>query len=210
MLQILSFTLGPVETNTYLIADDEQKQAVIVDPAWSGESLAREARQQDWSITGVWLTHAHFDHIAGTADLVRQFQPAPDVALHPYDLPLYRAQGGAGLFGMKIDPGPEPGIQLKAGNILKVGEYIFEVRYTPGHTPGHVVFYCAAEGIVFCGDVIFRGSIGRTDLPGGDYDQLIKSIQTQILSLPDNTRLYSGHGPETTVGFERRFNPFLQ
>jgi hydroxyacylglutathione hydrolase len=210
MLQILSFTLGSVETNTYIIADDLQKQAVVIDPAWAGEFLAREVRQHDWSLTGIWLTHAHFDHIAGTADLVREFRPAPGVALHPADLPLYRAQGGAGLFGFKIDPGPEPDMQLAGDDSLSIGEYIFEVRHTPGHTLGHVVFYCAPERVVFCGDVIFRGSIGRTDLPGGSFDQLMKSIQTQILSLPDDTRLYSGHGPETTVGFERRHNPFLQ
>lgn len=113
------------------------------------------------------------------------------------------------LFGMRIDPGPEPTVDLKHGMILRLGGNQFEVRHAPGHTRGHVILYCAEEKVVFCGDVIFQGSIGRTDLPGGDFNTLIQSIRTQILTLPDDTRLLSGHGPETTVGQERRFNPFL-
>jgi glyoxylase-like metal-dependent hydrolase (beta-lactamase superfamily II) len=135
--------------------------------------------------------------------------PMPPVALHPGDYGLWRAQGGAGLFGYHIDPGPEPTIDLSQFTRLRLGEAEFEVRHAPGHTPGHVIFYCAQEGLAFCGDVIFQGSIGRTDLPGGNYDTLLHSIRSQILSLPDETRLLSGHGPETTVGAERVYNPFL-
>jgi glyoxylase-like metal-dependent hydrolase (beta-lactamase superfamily II) len=98
---------------------------------------------------------------------------------------------------------------LAAGQLWQVGADSFQVRHTPGHTPGHVIFYCAQQKVVFCGDVIFRGSIGRTDLPGGSYETLIQSIETQILTLSDETILYSGHGPETKVGFERAYNPFL-
>ncbi|HEX7974308.1 MAG TPA: MBL fold metallo-hydrolase [Anaerolineales bacterium] len=111
---------------------------------------------------------------------------------------------------MHIDPGPEPTVDLAQGQVLHLGGSRLEVRHCPGHTPGHVVFYCEAEKVVFCGDVIFSGSIGRTDLAGGDYDILIDSIRTQILTLPDETRLLPGHGPETTVGMERAYNPFLQ
>jgi hydroxyacylglutathione hydrolase len=136
-------------------------------------------------------------------------QPPPPAALHPADLPLWQAQGGAPLFGMHIEPGPRPELSLAHGQRLQVGAYEFEVRQAPGHTPGHVIFYCAAAGVAFCGDVIFLGSIGRTDLPGGSYGQLMNSIETQVLSLPDATRLLSGHGPETTVEYERRSNPFL-
>jgi hydroxyacylglutathione hydrolase len=110
---------------------------------------------------------------------------------------------------MHIPPSPEPSISLKHGQLLTLGTQTFEVRHCPGHTPGHVVFYCAAEKVMFCGDVIFWGGIGRTDLPGGDYATLIGSIRTHILSLPNNTRLLSGHGGETTVGVERLDNPFL-
>ncbi len=108
-----------------------------------------------------------------------------------------------------IDPGPEPTIDFVHGQILKFGNYEFEVRFTPGHTTGHCVLYVASEGVCFCGDLIFNGSVGRTDLPGGDWNALVKSIQEQIFTMPDETRLLSGHGPETTVGEEKRSNPFV-
>jgi glyoxylase-like metal-dependent hydrolase (beta-lactamase superfamily II) len=133
----------------------------------------------------------------------------PPVALHPADYPLWRMQGGAPLFGMRIDPRPEPTVELKPGMVMRLGPVTFEVRHTPGHTPGHVIFYCPQAGIAFCGDVIFRNSIGRTDLPGGSHAALLNSIQSQVLSLPDDTKLYSGHGEVTTVGEERIGNPFL-
>jgi glyoxylase-like metal-dependent hydrolase (beta-lactamase superfamily II) len=133
----------------------------------------------------------------------------PPVALHPRDYGLWRVKGGAAMFGIEIEPCPEPTVDLSQFVRLHLGEEEFEVRHAPGHTPGHVVFYCAQESVAFCGDVIFQGSIGRTDLPGGNYDTLIESIHSQILTLPDDTRLLSGHGPETTVGVERVNNPFL-
>jgi hydroxyacylglutathione hydrolase len=201
--------LGPVATNAYLVGDPESHTAVVVDPAWDGELIVEEAKRRGWTIAGLWLTHAHFDHIGGAGAITKSVSPQPPVALHPADLPLYSAGGGATLFGMRIDPIPKPSISLHHGQTLNLGKYAFEVRHTPGHTPGHVVFYCQEEKLVFCGDVIFWGSIGRTDLPGGSYTTLIMSIHAQILSLPNNTRLLSGHGGETTVGAERRDNPFL-
>jgi glyoxylase-like metal-dependent hydrolase (beta-lactamase superfamily II) len=131
------------------------------------------------------------------------------VALHPADHVLWRSEGGASFFGFKIDPGPEPTIDLQHGQILKLGNVEFEVRYTPGHTLGMCVLYVASEGVCFCGDLIFRDSVGRTDLPGGDWETLLKSIHEQIFTLPDETRLLSGHGPETTVGEEKHSNPYL-
>jgi hydroxyacylglutathione hydrolase len=210
MLEIIPFTLGPVETNAYLIADGLTGEAVVIDPAWDGQKIVEAAEERSWSITQVWLTHAHFDHIAGTEEIVRSLTPAPGVALHPDDLPLYQMQGGAMFFGMHIDPGPEPTITLKHLQKLRVGEVEMEVRHAPGHTPGHVIFYCAGSDTLFCGDVIFMGSVGRTDLPGGNYERLMQSIETQVLSLPDRTRLLCGHGPETTVGAERNDNPFIR
>jgi hydroxyacylglutathione hydrolase len=209
MLEIVTMVLGPVATNAYLVGELQSQKAVVIDPAWDGEFIAAEARRRGWQIDQLWLTHAHFDHMGGVAGLVKQLQAAPSIALHPADKPIYEAQGGAALFGMRIEPTPEPNVWLKDGQSLHLGEQQFEVRHTPGHTPGHVVFYCATEKLVFCGDVIFGGSIGRTDLPGGDYNTLMNSIKTQILSLPDDTRLLSGHGGETLVGVERRDNPFL-
>jgi len=209
MLEIIPFVLGPVQTNAYLIADSDTGAAVVIDPAWDGDVIVKEAERRGWRIGSIWLTHAHFDHLAGAAQVADLSSPPPPVALHPDDYPLWRAQGGAPLFGMRIDPGPEPTIDLIHGQTLHLGAYDFEVRHTPGHTPGHVIFYCATAGVVFCGDLIFGGSIGRTDLPGGSYESLMHSIHGFILTLPDATRLLSGHGPETTVGEERLENPFL-
>jgi len=210
MLKILTYTLGPVLTNSYLVSDSESSKAVVIDPADSGHLLVEAAHNNRFMIESIWLTHAHFDHLGGVADLTNEYGPTPQVALHPDDLPLWQAQGGAPLFGMQIDPGPEPTIELIDGVLVNVGRYQFEVRHAPGHTPGHVVFYCPSESVLFCGDVIFQFSIGRTDLPGGDYNTLIQSIRTKILTLPDETRLLPGHGPETSVGVEKLNNPFLK
>ena len=208
-LEIVTFQLGPVHTNAYLIADSASGDAAVIDPAWDGEIIQAEARQRGWRIAHLWYTHAHFDHIGGAGAIADALNPLPLVALHPADHDLWKAAGGGPMFGFNIDPGPEPTIDFYQGQILRLGDNIIEVRYTPGHTPGHVVFYCAQAGVCFCGDLIFAGSVGRTDLPGGDWDTLVESIQTQIYSLPDETRLLSGHGPETTVGEEKMSNPFV-
>jgi glyoxylase-like metal-dependent hydrolase (beta-lactamase superfamily II) len=193
----------------YLISDIDTQNTLVIDPAWDGHILVNAAEKNGRHISNIWLTHAHFDHLGGLASVVDGSTPIPPVALHPEDFPLWRAQGGASFFGYQIDPGPEPKIELYHGQHLNLGNHVFEVRHAPGHTRGHVMFYCASEKVLFCGDVIFRGSIGRTDLPGGSFESLMKSIRDQILTLPDDTRLLSGHGPETTIGIERKSNPFL-
>ena len=208
-LEIVSYCLGPVQTNTYLIADGETGEAIVIDPAWDGELILELAGEKGWRIGSIWLTHAHFDHLAGAAAIADGTAPPPPVALHPDDYWLWRLRGNAPFFGLDIDPGPEPTIELTHLQALYLGGTTFETRHAPGHTPGHVMFYAAAEEALFCGDVIFQMSIGRTDLPGGNSRQLLESIRTQVLTLPDSTRLYPGHGPETTVGFERKHNPFL-
>ena len=131
------------------------------------------------------------------------------MALHPDDHVLWRAGGGGAVFGFDIDPGPEPTIDFVQGMTLKLGSNEFEVRHTPGHTRGLCVLYVAKESICFCGDLIFKESVGRTDLPGGNFDALENSIRTQIYTLPDETRLLSGHGSETTVRYEKIYNPFV-
>jgi hydroxyacylglutathione hydrolase len=131
--------------------------------------------------------------------------------MHAADIPLWQAHGGAALFGFQhFDPGPQPDLELEHGMQLQLGRHCFEVRHTPGHSPGHVIFVAREAGIVFCGDLIFQGSVGRTDLPGGDWEALLDSIRTEVLVLPDDFLLYSGHGPVTTVGRERASNPFLR
>ena len=222
MLEIVSFILGPAQTNAYLVADSETKEAAVIDPAWDGHVILAEAQKRGWRIGHLWSTHAHFDHIGGAGAIADALNPLPLVALHPNDHVLWRAGGGGAIFGFDIDPGPEPTIDFYDGQILRLGSVEFEVRFTPGHTPGHCVLYVAdtraersepigerSRSVCFCGDLIFAGSVGRTDLPGGNWDQLVKSIKTQVFSMPDDTRLLSGHGPETTVEEEKRNNPFV-
>jgi hydroxyacylglutathione hydrolase len=209
MLQIIPMVLGPVATNTYLVADDSTGEAGVIDPAWDGEIIVAEAQQRGWRIGQIWVTHAHFDHIAGVEAVRTGCKPPAAIALHPADLPLWRIHGGAEWFGIRLEIIAQPDILLQAAQILRVGQYEFKVRHTPGHSPGHVIFYCASENLVFCGDTVFAGSIGRTDLPGGDEATLIQSIHRQIFTLPDPTRLLCGHGEETSVGIERKSNPYL-
>lgn len=224
MLEIVSFTLGPAQTNAYLVADSETKEAAVIDPAWDGHVILKAAQQRGWRIGHLWYTHAHFDHIGGAAEIADVLNPLPLVALHPNDHVMWRAGGGAALFGFNIDPGPEPTIDFVHGMKMKLGNVDFEIRFTPGHTTGHCILYVPApdaraersdptgerrRSVCFCGDLIFNGSVGRTDLPGGDWNALEKSIREQIFTLPDETRLLSGHGPETTVGEEKRSNPFV-
>lgn len=209
MLEIIPFTLGPVSTNAYLVADPETKEAAVIDPAWDGLIILKAAQDRGWRIGHLWYTHAHFDHIGGAAAIADALNPLPLVALHPDDHVLWRAGGGGSAFGFNIDPGPEPTIDFQQGMKLKLGSNEFEVRHTPGHTKGLCVLYVAKEGVCFCGDLIFNGSVGRTDLPGGDWATLENSIRTQIFTLPDDTRLLSGHGIETTVGLEKIYNPFV-
>ncbi len=132
------------------------------------------------------------------------------MALHPADHPLWQVNGGAALFGLQdFDPGPEPTVDLVDGMSLRLGVHVLTAHHTPGHTPGHMIFHYADSNVVFCGDLIFQGSVGRVDLPGGDPQKLMDSIRQHLLTLPDDTTLLPGHGPSTTVGRERQTNPFL-
>jgi hydroxyacylglutathione hydrolase len=209
MLEIVPLILGPVATNAYLIADSDTSEAAIIDPAWEGHSIAAEAHRRRWHIRQFWITHAHFDHIGAAADLAHELDPKPTIALHPDDRLLWDNQGGAALFGFRLPASPAPTLILSDGQELLLGRTPFKVLHTPGHTPGHCIFYCAQARVCFCGDLIFRASVGRTDLPGGDWETLVTSIRSQVFTLPDETRLLSGHGPETTVGDEKSKNPFV-
>lgn len=210
-LAIVAFTLGPASTNAYLVADPASGTAVVIDPAWDGKRIATAATQRGWRISHIWLTHAHFDHFGGAGAIADAPEAPIPVALHPDDHSLWRMGGGAHAFGLPgFDPGPEPTIYLEHGMQLKLGEHRLEVRHTPGHTPGHVIFRHGSGALAFCGDLIFRGSVGRTDFPGGSMDLLLESIHREILSLPDEAQLFPGHGPVTTVETERKANPFLQ
>ncbi len=204
---VLTLPLGPLQTNCYLVGDPASGEAAAIDPGWDAPAVLAAAERAGLRIKIVLLTHAHFDHIGGVAGVV-EATGAP-LAMHPLDLPLLRAQGGAQAFGIDMPPCPDPTLELQAGQVVEVGALRLETLFTPGHTPGHVSFYERREGLLFDGDVLFRGSIGRTDFPGGDHPSLMRSIREQLLPLPDETRVYSGHGQATTIGHERWGNPFL-
>jgi hydroxyacylglutathione hydrolase len=210
MLEIITLVLGPVSTNSYLISDHESGDAAVIDPAWDGQVILAEAQKRGWKISQLWYTHAHFDHFGGAADVAKGLQTLPIVALHPLERNLWQEQGGAALFGMQIELGPEPTIDLMHGQSIRCGGIEFEVRHSPGHTPGHVIFYSSMEAVLFSGDLIFHAGVGRTDLPGGDWNALNKSIRDQVYRLPDDTRILPGHGEETRVGDEKQKNPFVR
>lgn len=210
-LAIVSLPLGMTMTNTYLVADRATKSAVVVDPGDEGERIVAEASARGWEITAIWLTHAHFDHIGGIAGMAAALNGSLPLALHPADTPLWDVRGGAALFGQPdIDPGMQPSIDLEDGARLLVGKSSFHVRHTPGHTRGHVIFVADQAPVAFVGDLVFQGSVGRTDLPGGDWQTLLESIRDQVLTLPEEFQLFPGHGPATSVARERRSNPFLE
>jgi len=209
-INIYQLPLGMTMTNAYLVGDPETGKAVVIDPGYDGDQILDKAKQLGLEIEAIWLTHAHFDHIGGAGAVAAGIMPQPPVALHPEDMWLWEMQGGAPFFGLTgIDPGPRPSILLDHGMTLSLAGTQFKVLHAPGHTPGHVMFYCEEAGALFCGDVIFQSSIGRTDLPRGSYAVLLQSIREQVMTLPDETRLLNGHGPETTVGRERIYNPFI-
>jgi len=205
-LEVVSLPNGQFAENCYLVADRRTREAVIIDPGEEPAMFLAELDTRAWSLRAIWLTHAHIDHIMGVGE-VHRATGAP-IHLHPLDRPLYDALPQFGSWvGMRLDQPPPPDVELQAGVPVRVGRFDFEVRQTPGHTPGSVSF--VGHGMVFGGDVLFNGSIGRTDLPGGDFPTLMGTIQSHFLSLPDSTVVHSGHGPDTTIGVERLTNPFL-
>jgi len=197
---------GDFAENCYLLHDPAAGGLVIVDPGQEVEAFLAEAGRIGRPIEAIWLTHAHIDHIQGVEEIHRA-TGAP-IHLHPLDRPLYDSLPAQGVWaGRRLLPPPPPDRTLAHGQSLSVGGIALQVRHVPGHTPGHVVF--VAPGQVIGGDVLFQGSIGRTDLPGGDHRTLLASIRRELFSLPDETVVHPGHGDPTTIGVERKSNPFL-
>lgn len=205
-LEVVSLPNGQFRENCYLVADRRTREAVIIDPGEEPAMFLAELNARAWTLGGIWLTHAHIDHILGVGEVHAQTGAA--IHLHPLDRPIYDALPQYGSWvGMRLEAPPPPDRDLSPGQVLRVGGFRFTVQFTPGHSPGSVSFL--GEGMIFGGDVLFNGSIGRTDLPGGDTATLMATIQSQFLSLPDSTVVHSGHGPATTIGIERLTNPFL-
>ena len=205
-LEVLSLPNGAFQENCFIVADRDAAAAVLVDPGEEADRFLRTLADEDLTLTAVWLTHAHIDHVLGVRRVVDQ--TGVSVWLHPDDRRLYDGAAAQGAwFGIKADPPPTPDHELAHGDHVRVGDLEFEVRHVPGHSPGSVAF--VGHGVALVGDALFAGSVGRVDLPGGDGATLLRSIREQLLILPDDTVVYSGHGPETTIGRERTSNPFL-
>ncbi len=209
MIQVLMMTLGPLSTNSYIVGCEETRLAAVIDPAWSGSAIAATLDEQMWEISHILITHSHFDHVGGLAEL-KQATGAP-IYMHRDALEMLQGASmlGSMTAGLKIPQPPLPDHFVREGDLIKVGNIVLEVLDTPGHAPGHVSFLARDHRVLFSGDVLFEGSIGRTDFPGSDHKTLMRSIREKLLTLPEDTRVFPGHGYPTTIGSERRHNPFL-
>ncbi len=201
-----TLNLGPLDNNTYLVTCPVTGETAVVDVGFEPEAVIAAVREHGLAVRWLLGTHAHYDHAAGMLAVQRAVGGV--YALHPADRPLLKVLNEQGsMFGFPAAEPPEVGLDLEDGMRVPLGQGAFEVLFTPGHAPGHVVF---REGdVLWSGDVLFRESVGRTDLPGGSWPQLEQSIRMRLFPLGDDVRCLPGHGPETTIGHERRFNPFV-
>jgi glyoxylase-like metal-dependent hydrolase (beta-lactamase superfamily II) len=198
--------VGPLAENTYIVEHAATRKGVVVDPGFEGEEILGRLAERGITLEKILLTHGHLDHVAAVRILKERTGAA--IHIHPDDSERMQTAGDQGrMFGLHIENPPPPDVLLGEGDRIALGDQTFQVLHTPGHTPGHVTFL--AGEMAFVGDLIFAGSIGRTDLPGGSYDALIRAVREKIFTLPDRTVLFPGHGPSTTVGEERRSNPFF-
>jgi len=211
MLKIETVPVTDFMQNARVVWDSETKEGVIVDPGGDPDRILAVVAREGLSIKEIWLTHSHLDHCGAVAPLMKRL--ACPLVAHPEEAMM---RGGvkaiASMYGLPQSDWhdcPEPNTAVTGGETLMVGPHQASVLFTPGHSPGHVSFYFANENTILSGDALFAGSIGRTDLPGGNHRELISSIKERILSLPDETKVLSGHGEDTTVGRERISNPFL-
>jgi len=211
MLTLHSFTQNPFQENTWLIWS-EDGECIIVDPGCYTEEERQELSDfiEKKNLKPVRLinTHCHIDHVLGNPYVNRKYGLTPEI--HSLDLPLLKAVEQYGsLWGIRSEVQPEPILSLEHGQKIRVGTNELSVIFTPGHAPGEVSLYCEKQQFLIAGDVLFYESIGRTDLPGGDHQRLLQSIREQLMILPNETAVHPGHGPSTTIGHERKYNPFL-
>jgi glyoxylase-like metal-dependent hydrolase (beta-lactamase superfamily II) len=208
MLIVRSVVVGPFAMNAWLAACSETGEAVLIDPGAEIPRVLALCQPEGFTVKRILLTHGHVDHAAGAAE-ARQATGAP-IAIHPGDLPWLEAlPRQAAMFGLEATPPLVPDAQLADGETVTVGNQAATVIHTPGHAQGSVSFYFKDAGLVFTGDTLFQGSVGRTDLPGGDFDQLAGSITRRLFPLGDEVRFLPGHGPGGTIGEERLQNPFV-
>lgn len=200
-----TLTVGPLEENAYVVVDETTRRAIVIDPGDEAERILGTVRDERAELDAIWLTHAHMDHVGAIGAIVRETKVP--IHVHPRERPIYdSAAQHAMVFGLRIEQPPPPNRELAEGDALHVGTLRFSVMHVPGHAPGHVIIH--GNGVAFVGDCLFAGSIGRTDLPLADGRQLERSLD-RICALPDETIVYPGHGPATSIGREKRTNPFL-
>lgn len=205
---VRSTVLGPLQTNSFLIAHLPTREAVLIDGGAIPLELLKIVRLHELKVKYGLLTHCHFDHIQGIEE-VRQLTGCK-VAMHKAEEPILQAaQPAAAHWGFEPPKFQKPDLFLQDGERISVGNLVLTTLWTPGHSPGGLSFYVTELGVVFSGDCLFMQSIGRTDFPGGDFETLITSIKTQLFTLPEDTRVGPGHGPSTTISHEKRSNPFL-
>ncbi|MGF1471518.1 MAG: MBL fold metallo-hydrolase [Rubrobacteraceae bacterium] len=201
-------TVGPFQENCYIIGDPESGEGAVIDPGDEAARIALAAEQAGVEVGQIILTHSHIDHIGAVAELAEEY--SCPVLIHAEAEPmLAQAPTQAMMMGLKFGKVPSADRYIADDEMVEVGSLRLRSLYTPGHAPGHLAFYAEDEGLVISGDALFAGSVGRVDLPGGSMEVLMESIRERLLPLPDETRVCPGHGPETTIGNEKTYNPFL-
>lgn len=204
-MNIVRLTVGAFQENCYLVSDPDTGSAVLIDPGEEGHRLVAAVNDAGVRLEAIWVTHAHLDHVGGIAEVKRHFDVP--IYLHRDDLPLYKlADRQAAAYGLPFETPPLPDREFIEGEAARLGSLEFAILHAPGHAPGHVVIH--GHGVAFCGDCVFAGSIGRTDLPMSDGRALARSLD-RIAELPGETVLYPGHGPQTTLDRELVGNPFM-
>jgi glyoxylase-like metal-dependent hydrolase (beta-lactamase superfamily II) len=204
-----TLTVGPFQENCYIIGDEESGVGALIDPGDEAPRIAMAVEQTELEIGSIIVTHAHIDHVGAVAALVDEY--TCPVLMHAESEPMLKGlPTQAIMMGLRFGKVPTVDRYIEDEEVLEVGDLRLRSLYTPGHATGHLAFYAEDEGLVLSGDALFAGSVGRVDLPGGSMDVLMQSIEERLLTLPDETVVYSGHGPRTTIGNERASNPFLQ
>lgn len=203
---VKELAVGPIMANCFIVGCERTKSAVVIDPGDETNKILMALAQSKLTVKYILNTHGHFDHVGGNQKM--KDATGADILIHAADAPMLGMLSSFGAsFGLNVDNSPPADRTIDEGDKITFGDITLTVIHTPGHSPGGVSFY--TDGVVFVGDTLFAGSIGRTDFSGGDFNTLIASIKNKLFPLGDEVRVYTGHGPDTTIGMEKRYNPFL-